>query len=253
MKELLASLNHSDLVASLFVIVTGIILLNLVDKLYSMFLSRLGPATGEKGTAAQVIRGVSRGVILAGTIFSVLQINGIDVSSMLAGIGLVSAFVGLAVQDLLRDLIMGTRMLTDDFFQVGDVVQYGSFEGTVVSFDIRSTKIRSISDGRILTVCNRNISEISKFPREMGVSVSVSLPLSRDPEEIRESFRKAAEKISLEADVNSVSYSGLTEIVGRIGKYGLFVKTSPEKRAICKAKAFSILADQLRKDGLLNF
>ena len=37
------------------------------------------------------------------------------------------------------------------------------------------------------------------------------------------------------------------------GKYGLFGKTSPEKRAVCKAKAFSILADQLREDGLLNF
>ena len=168
MHTIIENLNRSDLIASIFVIATVGLVLHAIDKIYSSLSGKPGISKGEKGTAIQVTYSLIRLVLIAGCIFSVLQINGIDVSSMLAGVGLVSAFIGLAAQDFLKDIVMGTRMLTDRFFEVGDVVQYGSFEGVVTSFDIRCTKIRSLSDGRVLTVCNRNISEISAYPKEVS-------------------------------------------------------------------------------------
>ena len=181
MHTIIENLNRSDLIASIFVIATVGRVLHAIDKIYSSLSGKPGISKGEKGTAIQVTYSLIRLVLIAGCIFSVLQINGVDVSSMLAGVGLVSAFIGLAAQDFLKDIVMGTRMLTDRFFEVGDVVQYGSFEGVVTSFDIRCTKIRSLSDGRVLTVCNRNISEISAYPKEVGTAVTVMLPLAEDP------------------------------------------------------------------------
>ncbi|MBQ8995026.1 MAG: mechanosensitive ion channel [Oscillospiraceae bacterium] len=253
MQEFLNNLNRSNLVASLFVIVTTGIILHAVDRIYKSFTTRFGMSKGEKGTAVQVIYGLFRVFLIAGCIFSVLQIHGVDVSSMLAGVGLISAFVGLAVQDFLKDIVMGTRMLTDRFFEVGDVVQYGSFEGVVTEFDIRCTKIRSLSDGRILTVCNRNISEISAYPKEVGTAVTIPLPLTTDPKVIESSFTKAVKTIETAKGVNSVSYSGLTGLTERLGNYTLSLKCSPEDRAGCKTRALATLVEQLRKDGLIPF
>ena len=254
MKEyLMENTSITNLVASVFVILTVGLLLHVLDRVYRSLNGKPGISKGEKGTALQVIYSLLRIVLLAGCIFSVLQINGIDVTSMLAGLGLVSAFLGLAIQDFLKDIVMGTRMLTDRFFEVGDVVQYGSFEGVVTSFDIRCTKIRSLSDGRILTVCNRNISEIATFPKEMGSAVTVMLPLADDPSEIEKAFNEAVKKIAEDKDVISASYLGLTSLTGKMGNYSLLVKSSAEKRAACKAKALPILVDELRASGLLPY
>ena len=253
MQTIIDNLNRSDLIASIFVIATVGLVLHAIDKIYSSLSGKPGISKGEKGTAIQVTYSLIRLVLIAGCIFSVLQINGVDVSSMLAGVGLVSAFIGLAAQDFLKDIVMGTRMLTDRFFEVGDVVQYGSFEGVVTSFDIRCTKIRSLSDGRILTVCNRNISEISAYPKEVGTAVTVMLPLADSPDKIEEAYTKAIARVKEFPEANSVSYLGLTSLTGKMGNYSLLIKTSPEKRASCKANALPILVDELRKAELLPY
>lgn len=253
MHTIIENLNRSDLIASIFVIATVGLVLHAIDKIYSSLSGKPGISKGEKGTAIQVIYSLIRLVLIAGCIFSVLQINGIDVSSMLAGVGLVSAFIGLAAQDFLKDIVMGTRMLTDRFFEVGDVVQYGSFEGVVTSFDIRCTKIRSLSDGRVLTVCNRNISEISAYPKEVGTAVTVMLPLAKDPDKIEKAYTKAIARVKEFPEANSVSYLGLTSLTGKMGNYSLLIRTSPEKRASCKANALPILVDELRKAELLPY
>lgn len=253
MQTIIENLNRSDLIASIFVIATVGLILHAIDKIYSSLSGKPGINKGEKGTAIQVTYSLIKLVLIAGCMFSVLQINGIDVSSMLAGVGLVSAFIGLAAQDFLKDIVMGTRMLTDRFFEVGDVVQYGSFEGVVTSFDIRCTKIRSLSDGRVLTVCNRNISEISAYPKEVGTAVTVMLPLAEDPDKIEKAYTKAIAKVKEFPEANSVSYLGLTSLTGKMGNYSLLIKTSPEKRASCKANALPILVDELRKAELLPY
>lgn len=253
MHTIIENLNRSDLIASIFVIATVGLVLHAIDKIYSSLSGKPGISKGEKGTAIQVTYSLIRLVLIAGCIFSVLQINGVDVSSMLAGVGLVSAFIGLAAQDFLKDIVMGTRMLTDRFFEVGDVVQYGSFEGVVTSFDIRCTKIRSLSDGRVLTVCNRNISEISAYPKEVGTAITVMLPLAEDPDKIEKAYTKAIARVKEFPEANSVSYLGLTSLTGKMGNYSLLIRTSPEKRASCKANALPILVDELRKAELLPY
>ena len=233
----LSQLSQSNLFASSLVILVAILVLHGMDKLYSGYRTKFGLARGEKGTAA---------------FFSVLQINGIDVTSLLAGVGLVSAFIALAVQDFLKDIVMGMRMLTDRFFAVGDVVQYGSFEGVVTEFDIRCTKIRALADGRILTVCNRNISEIAALPKEVPVSVTIPLPLSVEPEQIRASFETAAAPYIASGDISGFSYAGITEILGTTAKHTFAFRCPAEKKNGCRAALYAAAAAQLRNDGLLR-
>jgi small-conductance mechanosensitive channel len=59
----------------------------------------------------------------------ILDINGVNISSLVAGLGVVGIIVGLALQDALKDIIMGKNIITGHFFQVGDVIKYKEITG----------------------------------------------------------------------------------------------------------------------------
>ena len=58
-------------------------------------------------TFIRMIKSIIGYVLVIITVLMVLQIYGVDVSSMLAGVGIVSIIVGLALQDALKDIFRG--------------------------------------------------------------------------------------------------------------------------------------------------
>jgi len=114
-----------------------------------------------------------RGLLLVLAALAVLQINGINITSWLAGLGVVGIIVGFALQDILKDLIMGINIVVDHYYSVGDVVSYNGTVGEVVYLSIRVTKIRDPDSGNVLTVSNRNISEILRIENRMVTRVAL--------------------------------------------------------------------------------
>ena len=134
----------------------------------------------ERTRAASSVRSVIYDTIKVSIFFllvlTILQINGVNVTSLIAGVGVASAVIGLALQDFLKDIIMGVHIMMDDFYQIGDVVKYEDEEGTIEAFNLRTTKIRSIGSGDLITICNRNVSKVSKSSPD----VYIHLPLPYD-------------------------------------------------------------------------
>ena len=135
---------------------------------------------GKKETYLRVSANIVKYLVVILTVVLVLQINGINVSSLVTGLGIFSAMAGLALQDVLKDLIMGMNILEDDFYVVGDVVKYNGSEGTVIAFTMKTTKIQDIHTGSIITVCNRNISEIEKDSNWLDVLAPTAYEESLD-------------------------------------------------------------------------
>ena len=75
-------------------------------------------------------------IVIIGFII-ICQINGINLMSLVAGLGIIGAVVGLAFQDYLKDIIMGVHILSDRFFSIGDCVAINGQEGVVVAFRLR--------------------------------------------------------------------------------------------------------------------
>jgi len=73
---------------------------------------------------------------------TVLQVWGIQVGPILAGLGLFGVAVALGAQDLFRNLIGGLCVLIEKRFKVGDWIMVdGVVEGTVEHIGFRSTKV----------------------------------------------------------------------------------------------------------------
>lgn len=74
---------------------------------------------------------------------TILEIWGIQVGPLIAGLGLFGVAVALAAQDLFRNLIAGILVLGEKRFTKGDWIRVdGVVEGTVESIGFRSTRIR---------------------------------------------------------------------------------------------------------------
>ena len=89
-----------------------------------------------------MIKGLRVGVIFLGAA-TILEIWGIAVGPILAGLGLFGVAVALGAQDLFKNLIAGLFIIIERRFQPGQwILVEGVVEGTIESIDFRTTRIR---------------------------------------------------------------------------------------------------------------
>lgn len=91
------------------------------------------------------------------SIFIIINELGYDLSGLVTGLGLSSAVIALAAQDMVKSLLSGMTILTDKPFIIGDLIEVGSYQGTVIDITYRSTRIKTASQG-IVTIPNSTIT-----------------------------------------------------------------------------------------------
>lgn len=96
-------------------------------------------------------------VVAVGVLF-ILQNNGINVTSLLAGLGIGGLAVALAARDTLANFFGSVTIFVDKPFQIGDWVKVGSLEGTVEEVGFRSTRIRTFYNS-VITVPNSKLAD----------------------------------------------------------------------------------------------
>ena len=94
-------------------------------------------------------------VLLIGGLF-VLGNLGVNVTSLVAGLGLGGLAIALAAQDTIRNLLGGVTIFADRPFQVGDWVVLNNIEGTVEHVGFRSSRVRTFYNS-VVTVPNARI------------------------------------------------------------------------------------------------
>jgi len=75
---------------------------------------------------------------------------GIDITALIAGLGIGGIAIALAVQNVLGDLLASLSIALDKPFKVGDFLTIGEEKGTVEHIGIKSTRLRSISGEQIV-------------------------------------------------------------------------------------------------------
>ncbi|WP_413290678.1 mechanosensitive ion channel family protein [Bdellovibrio sp. HCB337] len=96
-------------------------------------------------------------VIILGVLI-VLQNFGVNVMSLLAGLGLGGLALALAAQDAAANLIGSVMILLDRPFSIGDAVKVGDTEGTIESIGFRSTRIRTTYNS-LVTIPNSTMAK----------------------------------------------------------------------------------------------
>lgn len=109
-------------------------------------------------------------VLLLIDIMIILGMYGINVKAFLAGLGLVSLVVGLALQDMLKDFICGLFIIIDDQYSVGDYVEIDGFRGSVITVGLKSTKVKNyLGDVRVFS--NRKVEDVTNYSKQNSKAV----------------------------------------------------------------------------------
>lgn len=129
---------------------------------------------------------------------------GVDVSALIAGLGIGGIAVALAAQNILGDLFASVAIVLDKPFQVGDFLILGDFLGTVENIGLKTTRLRSLS-GEQIVMCNSDLlnSRVRNYKRmaERRVVFSFAVPYGTDLAVVREIPAWVAEIIEAEENV----------------------------------------------------
>jgi len=100
----------------------------------------------------------------------------INLAPLLAGAGVLGLAIGFGAQSLVKDIITGFFIILEDHFSVGDVIQTGSYKGTVEMIGMRATRIRSWT-GEVFILPNGSINDVTNFSLNNSLAV-VDFPVA---------------------------------------------------------------------------
>lgn len=129
-------------------------------------------------------------------VFIIFSELGIDLSGLVTGLGIGSAAIALAAQELVKNLISGASILTDKPFVIGDWIEVGTFAGTVVDITFRSTRIRTASN-TLVTIPNSVITSEYVINWNKLKSRRLDLVLNLELNTTTEKIRKIIKEIKL--------------------------------------------------------
>lgn len=101
-------------------------------------------------TSLAALHFVARLVMWALLVMLALDNLGVNVSAMVAGLGVGGIAVALAVQNILGDLFASLSIVLDKPFVVGDVISVDIFTGTVEHVGLKTTRLRSATGEQII-------------------------------------------------------------------------------------------------------
>jgi len=168
-----------------------------------------------------LIRKTSRVLIVILGFLTLIQNLGINVFSLIAGLGIGGLAIALAAKDTAANFFGSLMILFDQPFKKDDWIKINDIEGTVKETGFRSTRIKTFYDSEVVipnsTVANSNIDNMGRR-QYRRVFTHINLTYSTTTEQISE-FNKGVKKIikehpntrkdKLHVNLNSMGESSL--------------------------------------------
>jgi small conductance mechanosensitive channel len=147
--------------------------------------------------------------------FWCLSTLGVNLTAILASVGVLALIIGFGAQSLVEDLVTGVFLVFEDEFNVGDIIEAGGFRGTVESIGIRVTCLRDLG-GNVKIINNsdlRNILNRSSQASWAATTVSVAYGTKIDELETKlAEFLPEIRQKYPEIFLEDPKYSGVQEL-----------------------------------------
>lgn len=104
-------------------------------------------------TLQPLLESLARYVVYVIALVMILRRLNVDATAILASAGAIGVALGLGAQSLIRDVLAGVFLISEDLIHVGDVITFDAHTGTVERISVRTTQIRTAS-GELWTIPN---------------------------------------------------------------------------------------------------
>jgi small-conductance mechanosensitive channel len=151
-----------------------------------LWIHRRADQRGSRTDVASIttMRALGMGVkVLLWTIIfiSALDKFGVNVTTLVTGLGIGGVAIALAVQNVLGDLFAALSIVLDKPFDVGDAIAVDQMSGTVERIGLKTTRVRSLSGEQII-ISNSELlkSRIRNYKRQLDRRVAFTTDVTYD-------------------------------------------------------------------------
>ena len=170
----LIKLELKQLLLPIIYIVIGMIIYEIIKKAIlklSASNSKLRKSQKHRlQTVNLLIINIIKYIIVIIVILLTLATFGVNISSLVAGLGVTTAIIGLAFQDLAKDLIAGIFIITEAQYEVGDTIEVDGFMGEVVAIGLKTTQIRDFK-GATKIIGNRYMDNMINYSLHTSLAI----------------------------------------------------------------------------------
>jgi moderate conductance mechanosensitive channel len=158
----------------------------------------------EVKTLSGVINATGLAVIglIAGLQF--LDALGFNLAPLIASAGVAGVAIGLAAQNIVKDMFNGVLILVEGQFNVGDTVRLAGASGVVEAMTLRKTSLRD-GDGTLYIIPNSQITTVANLSASYSIAtINVSVDYSADPDVVAKLLGEIAMGVRTSGDFKNV-------------------------------------------------
>lgn len=192
--ELVDMISFSNIFWTIILLVIGYLMTRFLTRILKIFAERSARLRITMKSIIPIIR------ITIWTIIIIIIIKGIynpPIEMLLAVTATVAIAVGLAAQDLLKNIFGGIMLLFDRPFKVGDKIEAGKYYGEVIEIGLRATRIVTPDDSTVtipnMELMNSSVSNVNTGELNCQVVAEIILPINVDTQLVRKIATEAAQ------------------------------------------------------------
>ncbi len=176
-------------------------------------------------TLVAVLRGSGRFVLVIWALFTILPELGVNVTPMLASVGIAGIALGFGAQSLVKDVLTGLFILIENQYSKGDVVTVAGISGQVEEVGLRRTVLRDL-DGVVHHVPNSQIAVASNLTQEWSrVNLNVSVAYGEDLDRVFEVINRVGRELAADAEFGPLILKAPQALrVDAFGESGIAIK-----------------------------
>ncbi len=135
-------------------------------------------------TLTGILFGVVSAIVWIIAVVMILGEFGVDITPLIAAIGIASLALGFAAQNIIRDYLYGFFIVMEDWYRIGEVATVAGITGGVVDMNLRRTTLRDVN-GTMHIIPNSNINLASNLAREWArINLNVGIAYKENVNEV---------------------------------------------------------------------
>lgn len=249
-QEIVSNIWFQRVFWSVIVALLSLLVYHIVSKFLNVKEKKTSKILSDKKnkTFIRMLKSVVGTTLAVLTALTILQIFGINVTSMLAGVGIASIVIGFALQDALKDIIRGFEIVSDGYYEIGDLIKYGDNFGQVLSVTLRTTKIQDINTMNIVSIANRNIDKVEV---DQGyVYIPIPMPYELKVEQSEKIMHEIVEKLKKKEGITTAAYQGITALDSSSLNYQVVITSDPMNRLQARRDALRVIYTTLEANKI---
>lgn len=243
-----------EVVAPIIIILVAFVFYNIIVKVLKKFFSlrTIKIDDKRKTTLFNLARNIIRILIIAIATLFILEVYGIDTTSIITSLSVIGVVVGLAFQDLIKDFIAGISIVIEGQYRVGDTVQINGFKGEVINVGLKSTKLKAYT-GEVMILANHLITDVINYNLSDSLAlIDIDIAYESDIEKVEKVLTKLCERLSNELPhlKGKVELLGINSLEASSVRFRISALTESMKQVIVQRQILREVKIELDKNNI---